>query len=140
MPKMYRGRMIDHVHLVVHDLEASFKFYSAIMKVLGVENGGKTDDYFVFDELFVSTKNPKMGTTDFTGRLHLAFRAPDQATVDRAYQAGLDGGGKDNGKPGTRNYHPGYYACFWLDPDGNNIEVVYHGPAKYSSKAIEITY
>lgn len=44
--------------------------------------------------------------------------------------------GTDNGAPGERVYHPGYYAAFYaafvLDPDGNNIEAVYHGEAKRS--------
>lgn len=37
-------------------------------------------------------------------------------------------GGKDNGGPGPRDrYHPSYYGAFVLDPDGNNIEAVFHG-------------
>ena len=65
-------------------------------------------------------------------RHHLTFQAKDRATVDRFYQAALANGGKDNGAPSERNYHPGYYAAFVLDPDGNNIEAVYHGEAKRS--------
>ena len=65
-----------------------------------------------------------------TGPTHLAFQAPDRATVDRFLAAAVAAGGKDNGAPGERPYHPGYYAAFALDPDGNNIEVVHHGPAK----------
>ncbi|HHQ4552406.1 TPA: VOC family protein, partial [Aeromonas veronii] len=49
-------------------------------------------------------------------------------------------GGKDNGTPGERNYHPGYYAAFVLDPDGNNIEAVYHGEAKRSADSVEIQF
>jgi len=52
----------------------------------------------------------------------------------------LKAGGKDNGKPGERPYHPGYYACFVTDPDGNNIEAVFHGPAKRSAESIKITW
>ena len=43
-----------------------------------------------------------------------------------------------NGAPGERHYHPGYYACFVLDPDGNNIEAVYHGPSKRSAPSVVI--
>nr|WP_279464429.1 VOC family protein [Aeromonas dhakensis] len=57
-----------------------------------------------------------------TGRHHLAFQAQDRAMVDRFYQAALANGGQDNGAPGERNYHPGYYAAFVLDLNGNNIE------------------
>nr|WP_279499413.1 hypothetical protein [Aeromonas veronii] len=60
--------------------------------------------------------------------------------VDRFYQAALANGGKDNGAPGERNYHRGYYAAFVLDPDGNNIEAVYHGEAKRSVESVEIRF
>lgn len=49
-------------------------------------------------------------------------------------------GGKDNGAPGERSYHPGYYAAFVLDPDGNNIEAVFHGPADRSAESVVITH
>ncbi|WP_421280494.1 VOC family protein, partial [Aeromonas veronii] len=75
-----------------------------------------------------------------TGRHHLAFQAKDRTMVDRFYQAALANGGKDNGAPGERNYHPGYYAAFVLDPDGNNIEAVYHGEAKRSVASVEILF
>ncbi|KAL6704061.1 hypothetical protein ACN47E_008825 [Coniothyrium glycines] len=59
---------------------------------------------------------------------HIAFRAPDRATVEKFYDAALKAGGKDNGKPGWRHqYHAKYYAGFVLDPVGNNVEVVDHG-------------
>jgi hypothetical protein len=49
-------------------------------------------------------------------------------------------GGRDNGAPGERPYHPGYYAAFVLDPDGNNVEAVYHGAAERSADAVRITF
>ena len=61
--------------------------------------------------------------------------------VDAFYKAALANGGKDNGAPGERaHYHPGYYAAFVLDPDGNNIEAVYHGEAKRSALSVQITF
>jgi catechol 2,3-dioxygenase-like lactoylglutathione lyase family enzyme len=72
--------------------------------------------------------------------LHLAFAGRDRAAVDRFHVAALAAGGRDNGKPGERSYHPGYYAAFVLDPDGNNIEVVYHGPAEFSAESVKITF
>ena len=57
--------------------------------------------------------------------VHVAFRAQDRAQVDRFHGAGLEAGGRDNGKPGLRaDYSPTYYAAFLLDPDGNNVEAV----------------
>ncbi len=58
--------------------------------------------------------------------------------VEAAYRAALDNGGTDNGGPGERPYHPGYYAAFMLDPDGNNIEAVYHGAARRSADSVTI--
>ena len=59
--------------------------------------------------------------------VHVAFTAPDRATVDAFYEAAIAAGGKDNGAPGVREqYHPHYYGAFVLDPDGNNIEAVCH--------------
>jgi len=55
------------------------------------------------------------------------------------YRAGLAAGGRDNGAPGERPYHPGYYGAFLWDPDGNNIEAVNHGPASRSAASVEIT-
>ena len=60
--------------------------------------------------------------------------------VEAFYKAALSHGGKDNGAPGERSYHPGYYAAFVLDPDGNNIEAVYHGEAKRTANSIRITF
>ena len=60
--------------------------------------------------------------------------------VDALYRAALGAGGTDNGAPGERPYHPGYYAAFVLDPDGNNIEAVYHGAAERSADSVEISF
>jgi lactoylglutathione lyase len=138
--KLYRGRLIDHLQLVVRDLAASKRFYGAVFEVLGIPIGGEAEDYFWADELFISSVDSKASAGEPTGRAHFAFQARDRAMVERAYEAALRAGGKDNGKPGERPYHPGYYAAFLLDPDGNNVEVVFHGPAKKSADAIEITF
>jgi catechol 2,3-dioxygenase-like lactoylglutathione lyase family enzyme len=137
--ELYRGRLIDHVHLVVGDLAASRRFYQA---VLGLLNIPMTDgpDFFWSDELFVSSKESRAAKGQLTGRVHLAFQAPDRATVDRFHPAAVAAGGKDNGAPGERPYHPGYYAAFVLDPDGNNIELVHHGAARRSADAIKLAF
>ncbi|UYL10736.1 VOC family protein [Bdellovibrio sp. SKB1291214] len=132
--------MIDHIQLVVKDLESSKKFYLPIFETLQIPVGGQGPDFFWVDELFVSTKESKAATGSLTGRVHLAFQAKDRAMVDKFYEVAMKSGGKDNGKPGERPYHPGYYGAFVIDPDGNNIEAVFHGPAKKSSEAIKITF
>jgi catechol 2,3-dioxygenase-like lactoylglutathione lyase family enzyme len=128
----YRGRLVDHIQLVVRDLEASRRFYEAVLGAIGVPVV-KGEGFFWADELFVSAGEPR------TGRAHLAFQAADRDTVQRFHAAGLAAGGRDNGAPGERDYHPGYYAAFLLDPDGNNVEAVHHGPAKRSADAVVIT-
>ncbi|OHC99761.1 VOC family protein [Sphingopyxis sp. OPL5] len=137
---LHRGRLIDHIQLVVADLKASRTFYDAIFDALGVPIGGAGEDYFWIDELFVSTADSDAAQGKLTGRHHLAFQAADRAMVDAFYNAGLAAGGTDHGAPGERPYHPGYYAAFLLDPDGNNIEAVYHGDHERSALSVEIRF
>lgn len=138
--ELHRGRLIDHVQLVVRDLAASKRFYSAILAVLEVPIGGSAEDYFWADELFVSTAESKAAQGELTGRHHLAFQARSPAMVDAFHKAALASGGRDNGAPGERPYHPGYYAAFVLDPDGNNIEAVHHGEANRSAASVRISF
>ena len=138
--ELHRGRLIDHIQLVVADLGASRRFYEALFEVLGIPVGGSADQHFWFDELFVSSPDSPEAAGKLTGRHHLAFQAKDRATVDAFYKAGLASGGTDNGPPGERSYHPGYYAAFLLDPDGNNIEAVFHGEATRSAPSVEISF
>ena len=137
---LHRGRLVDHLQLVVRDLEASRRFYDAIMATLRIPLGGEAKDYFWYDELFVSTAESEAAQGALTGRHHLAFQAADKQAVDAFHRAGLAAGGKDNGAPGERPYHPGYYAAFLLDPDGNNIEAVFHGPADRSAASVVVTF
>jgi catechol 2,3-dioxygenase-like lactoylglutathione lyase family enzyme len=129
----HRGRLIDHVHLRVTDLAASKRFYRAILAALGIDPSYESDEAIGFDELWIDAAD-KAGPS----RVHLAFQAPDQDTVKRFFEAGLKAGGRDNGKPGERKYHPGYYACFLFDPDGHNVEAVFHGPMTRSAESVEI--
>lgn len=138
--ELHRGRLIDHIQLVVRDLKASQTFYQAVFDVLKVPMGGTGDGYFWADELVVSSVDSDAACGELTGRNHLAFQAQDQATVDAFYKAALAHGGKENGAPGFREYHPGYYAAFVLDPDGNNIEAAYHGEAQRSAPSVKVTF
>ena len=138
--ELHRGRLIDHLQLVVRDLKTSHAFYAAVFDVLQVPMGGEGDGYFWADELFVSTADSEAAQGRLTGPTHLAFQAADRAMVDAFHKAALAHGGKDNGAPGERPYHPGYYAAFVLDPDGNNIEAVYHGAAKRSAASVKVTF
>ena len=138
--ELHRGRLIDHVQLVVKDLAASRRFYDAVFAALDKPLGGTIGDDFWYDELFVSSADSEAAAGKLTGRTHLAFQAADRAQVEAFHKAGLAAGGTDNGAPGERPYHPGYYAAFLLDPDGNNIEAVFHGPHQRSADSVKITF
>ena len=118
--------MIDHIGVHVSDYERSKRFYAAALAPLG---------YAVVMELGDAAGLGARGRPDFwisAGRaapLHVAFAAENRKLVDEFHRAALAAGGRDNGKPGLRaHYHPTYYGAFVLDPDGNNIEAVCHGP------------
>lgn len=139
--ELHRGRLVDHLQLVVADIAASRRFYDAIFDVLGVPLGGEIGTSFWYDELFISTPHSAEAAGELTGRIHLAFQANDEATVDAFHKAGLAAGGTDNGAPGIREqYHPGYYGAFLIDPAGNNIEAVYHGPAERSAESVKVVF
>ena len=80
--ELHRGRMIDHLHLVVGDIEASRRFYRAVLSVLGIGLGGEGKTHFWADELFVSTADSRHAQGQRTGRVHLAFQAPNREAVD----------------------------------------------------------
>ncbi len=128
----HRGRLLDHVHLRVSDLEASKAFYAAALEAVGRSIGMEGPGFFASDELFVSADGEP------TTGLHLAFQAPDRETVHRFHEAVLAAGGRDNGGPGERSYHVGYYSAYALDPDGNNVEAVFHGPTRRSAASVEV--
>jgi catechol 2,3-dioxygenase-like lactoylglutathione lyase family enzyme len=126
------GRLIDHVHLKVRDVSASRRFYDAVLGALGLPPTQDYGEIIEADELCLSLGEP------ITSGLHLAFQAGDREAVHRFHAAALTAGGRDNGAPGERHYHPGYYGAFVLDPDGNNIEAVYHGPTERSAPSVII--
>ena len=135
----HTGRLIDHIGLVVRDLAASKAFYSAVFGVLKIPMGSDGPDFFA-DELFIGARDSEPVQGQGTARIHIAFQAQDRAMVDAFYKAALAHGGRDNGAPGERAYHAGYYAAFVLDPDGNNIEAVFHGEADRSAASVRIRY
>jgi catechol 2,3-dioxygenase-like lactoylglutathione lyase family enzyme len=124
---------IDHVNVPVSDLDASRAFYTAALvpfgyklvfegeSSLGFGRGDGGDD----DEPFAV----RVGDTPDRGS-HVAFTAADTTQVDAFHVAAVAAGGRDNRAPGERPYGGFYYAAFVLDPDGHNIEAVYHGPRR----------
>lgn len=134
MPEAHAGRLFDHVHVRVSDLEASKRFYKAVLEAVGRALTTEREGAFAADELYVSADGPA------TEGLHIAFQAEDEDTVRRFHEAALAAGGRDNGAPAERDYHPGYYAAYALDPDGTNVEAVYHGPVRRSAESVVFSW
>lgn len=130
--QFHAGRLIDHVHINVADLDKAATFYAAVLAALELPPGNLSPHAFQADELYVSRPGPGQHIS----KVHLAFQARDEAMVKRFHEAALKAGGTDNGGPGERSYHPGYYAAFVFDPDGNNIEAVTHGKEKRSAPSV----
>jgi catechol 2,3-dioxygenase-like lactoylglutathione lyase family enzyme len=125
--------VLDHVAINVSDAAVSRAFYEAALAPLGYRPvmeprpgsvgffpesmTGAVGSFWIHD-----TRHPVTAG-------HVAFAAPDHATVDAFHAAGVAAGGTDNGAPGPRpQYHPNYYGAFVLDPDGVNVEAVCHLP------------
>jgi catechol 2,3-dioxygenase-like lactoylglutathione lyase family enzyme len=129
--------MFDHIGVRVGNLATARAFYEAAFAPLGItpimvltatDTGGAYEGVGYGRDgkpaFWVSAAAPP------SGPIHVAFAAPDRATVNAFHRAALAAGGRDNGAPGLRpHYHPSYYGAFVLDPDGNNVEAVCHRPA-----------
>lgn len=127
----YRGRLFDHVHLKVKDISRSREFYRPVIEALGLHMSFDNGDSFCIDELFVTESHEP------THAVHLAFQAENPALVKLFHDTAIKCGGKCNGEPGARNSHSGHYAAYVLDPDGNNIEAVFHTPTRRSHYHVE---
>lgn len=123
--------MFHHVSIGVSDLARSAAFYDAVLGTLGYVRRNER-------ARTISWHDPKTDTPHFWINLrddltvvaddgrHVAFRAADNATVDRFYDAALAAGARDDGAPGFRpEYRDTYYGAFVLDPDGHKIEAVH---------------
>ena len=117
--------MFDHVTIRVSDRAASEYFYTKVLGVLGIEQTYRDEHFVEWDDFSLA-----QATDDHpaTRRLHIAFVAPDHSRIEKFWRAGTDAGYEDDGGPGPRpQYREDYYGAFLLDPDGNNVEAVYHG-------------
>jgi len=113
------------VTLPVRDIARSRAFYERALQPLGVRvvQSSQGPGFAIDEQDFWIMEQEKAA-----GSVHIAFAAPDRETVDAFHAAAVEAGGVDNGRPGLRpHYHSGYYAAFVLDPDGNNVETVFHG-------------
>lgn len=116
--------IIDHFNLPVSNIDASKKLYQPILATLGI------DQVFIDEDAVGFGKTTwEFGLVPAVGviqKLHLAFEANSAQQVDKFHQTAIDLGMISNGAPGLRpEYGANYYAAYFLDPDGHNIEAVY---------------
>lgn len=123
----HAARMIDHLGINCHDIERAGAFYDRIMAVLGHR---RVLDYGV--AIGYGTDKPDFWISTFDGvgpnrEVHVAFTAPDAATVRRWYDEAMDAGAESLHEPRMwPEYHEHYYGAFVRDTEGNNIEAVCH--------------
>jgi catechol 2,3-dioxygenase-like lactoylglutathione lyase family enzyme len=122
-------RMIDHFGFQAADLDASAAFYDAVLGVLGhrrMMDFGEAIGYGTEQPSFWISRQQ---TGDGFRESHIAFTAPDRATVDAFFAAAIGRGAEVLHEPRLwPEYHEHYYGTFVRDPDGNNIEAVCHRP------------
>ncbi len=125
--------MMDHLGIQVADVAAAEDFYLSVFRPLGLREYLR---YPVGSSFVVGLGGPD-GHPDFwlspaegdeTRELHIAFVAPDGAAVDAVHEAAVTAGVSVLHAPREwPEYHPGYYGVFLRDPDGHNVEAVFHG-------------
>jgi hypothetical protein len=111
--------VVDHLDVHASDYALSVRFYEVVLAPLGIPRIGASEEATCFTNVNVVDRRPP------TTNLHLCFHARSRPQVDAFHAAGLANGFRSNGAPGYRDYQPGYYAAYLLDPDGNNVEALY---------------
>jgi catechol 2,3-dioxygenase-like lactoylglutathione lyase family enzyme len=115
---------IDHVTIRVTDFDASRRFYDTVLAVLVPANASAAAGFVEWGDFSIAERKPG---EPVTSGLHVAFAASSRPQVDEFHAAAIAAGYRDNGAPGERSeYHEGYYGAYVLDPDGNNVEAVFH--------------
>ena len=123
--------ILSHVSVGVTDLSRSVRFYNEVLATLDVgivfeEQGVPAVAYGrQFPEFWVQT--PYNGEPPSVGNgYHIAFIASSKQQVHDFYEAAINMGAEDDGKPGLRpQYSDAYYGCFVRDPDGHKIEAMF---------------
>ena len=114
--------VVDHIDLRASDYEESIRFYTTVLaplRVPGWPSGDEGERATCFTRVNVVDRSPP------TTFLHICFVAGSRDEVEAFHRAGVEAGFASNGAPGYRDYAPGYYAAFLIDPDGNNVEALY---------------
>jgi catechol 2,3-dioxygenase-like lactoylglutathione lyase family enzyme len=122
--------MLDHVAIQCADVAASAAFYDTVLAPLGGRRILEFGDVIGFGippmpDFWLGPRNTGEGFRES----HIAFAAPDRATVQAFFDAAVGIGAEVLHEPRVwPDYHPSYYGAFVRDPDGNNVEAVCHAP------------
>ena len=122
--------MLDHLSIQCAEVAASAAFYDAVLAPLG---GTRILDFGEVIGFGVAPKpdfwlGPRTSGEGFR-ESHIAFEAPDRATVRAFFDAAVAAGAEVLHEPRMwPEYHTGYYGAFVRDPDTNNVEAVCHRP------------
>lgn len=137
---------VGHVDLVCADLERSLAFYAAVLGPLGLQppvtfdgERGEQIHYLRFPAPGSGSIGLRQAFEQQTFELyapglhHVALAVETRADVDAAHAAAVAAGATVLHAPRVFDqYHPDYYATFFLDPDGFRIEVASARDARYS--------
>ena len=122
--------MLDHLSIQCADVALSSQFYDAVLPALGagrVLDFGSVIGYGVGGRASFWLGPVLDG--GMNREIHVAFEAPDRATVRRFFAAAVDAGAEVLHEPRLwPEYDPDYYGAFVRDPDGNNVEAVCRAP------------
>ena len=122
-----RAGQIDHLWLRTADVDATTRFYETVAPVVGIDVERSRPDFVHVRFGDGSGSFSFVAGDEPTQNVHLAFGVADLAAVERFHEVATAAGYRDNGGPGERpQYHPGYYGAFVFDPDGHNVEAVFH--------------
>ncbi|RUR73280.1 VOC family protein [Chlorogloeopsis fritschii PCC 9212] len=124
---------INHIALTVSNLERSEVFYNLLLGFLGYEQAEKTEQIILWASpngvITISPSNPKSLNQKHDryspGLHHLAFSADSREDVDKLYQKLIEMGVEILDPPFEYDYMPGYYAVYFLDPDGIKLELTH---------------
>jgi catechol 2,3-dioxygenase-like lactoylglutathione lyase family enzyme len=122
--------MIDHFGIQAADMGAAAAFYDGVLGVLGhrrIMDFGEAIGYGTEQPQFWISRRPATAAPSHDHEAHIAFTAPDRATVRAFFAAATGLGAEVLHEPRLwPEYHPTYYGAFVRDPDGNNVEAVCH--------------
>lgn len=119
--------MFSHVMVGANDIDASKKFYDAVLGTLGI-GPGVTDDkgrvfYLSAGGVFAVTKPINGAPATHGNGSTIGFAVKDPATVDAWHAAGVANGGTTcEDPPGVREGGLGrMYLAYLRDPAGNKL-------------------